>query len=371
MIRLIALVLFLLPAFAQKYGGVLWVEVSKQVAPAGSVVQLEVFLTEPKPIIRTRTRLEFDPRVVEDIESVSIYSASGEATATAARRGNELTITAVSPTGELGWREEYPMFTVNVRIKDDAQPGEISEVKVLPESEFDNLGGRRWTVERYFTGRIEVGGEVSIDRLIPSGGLIKAGQVVRVLGRGFRPDSVVEMPDVEGMRHVLVSENEIHLIAGAEYQLDQREVRVSVPERGEQEKYAAFEGVEHEPSGYDTIFAAVPVFSHRMTDHGDFELPFDTDGENLFGGVALQNPHDEPVLVRLSVAGPEGSDLTQTALWLLPGERMAKDLIEWMPVAGLRAGSLIRVRAGKPIQMAGLAGEHNKGLVSTIPAKPE
>ncbi len=69
----------------------LWLKVSDEAAPAGGVAQIQITLTEPKPIIRTRMLLEFDESVVEEFLSASIFSESGEAMGTAIRKGNLLT----------------------------------------------------------------------------------------------------------------------------------------------------------------------------------------------------------------------------------------------------------------------------------------
>jgi hypothetical protein len=372
MIRILLLTLaFLLPLAAQKYGGVLWVEVSKETVPAGGTAQLQVYLTEPKPIIRTRLELQFDDERVAEVLSAAVYSESGDAVGTATRRGNRLIITASSPSAELGWIEEYPIVTVNVRLRPGVEPGSEVKFDVLPSSEFYKRDGSPWTVEKYFTGGVTIGGELSIERLQPSGGMVKAGQVVKIFGQGFREDTHLEAPEVEGLTYRFISSTEMELVAERDFQLDQREILITNPESPEKEIYAAFEGKERQQSAWDTVSSAVPLFSHQLRTQASFTLPEEIDGENQFAAVALQNPNEEAALTRVYLHGPEGELLARAYVTVLGGERISRDLTELLPVSRAPKGAVVTVRADRPVQVVGLSGTHNTAEIRTVPLNPE
>jgi hypothetical protein len=372
MIRILLFTLaFLLPLGAQKYGGVLWVEVSKETVPAGGTAQLQVYLTEPKPIIRTRLELQFDDERIAEVLSAAVYSESGDAVGTATRRGNRLIITASSPSAELGWIEEYPIVTLNVRLKPGVEPGSDVKFDVLPSSQFYKRDGSPWTVEKYFSGGITVGGELSIERLQPSGGMIRAGQVVKVLGRGFREDTHLHVPEVEGLTYRFLSPTEMEIVAGRDFQLDQREILITNPEAAEKEIYAAFEGAEREQSAWDTVSSAVPLFSHQLRTQASFTLPDEIDGENQFAAVALQNPNEDAALTRVYLHAPDGSLLGRAYVTLLPGERLSRDLTELLPLTRAPKGSVVTVRSDRPVQVVGLSGAHNEAEIRTVPLNPE
>jgi hypothetical protein len=359
-----------LPLAAQKYGQALWVEVSKEIVPAGGTAQLQVFLTEPKPIIRTRLHLEFDQELVADVVSSAVYSLSGDAVGTVTRRGNRLIVEAASPSAELGWIAEYPIVTFNVRLRANVEPGQVVKFEVLPESEFYRRDGSRWQVERYFTGGITVGGQLGVDRLQPSGGLVRAGQVVKVFGRGFREDTRLQIEDVPDVEYRYLSETEMELVAPHDFQLDQQELLVTNPENAEKEIYAAFEGSEREPSVWDTVSSAVPLFSHKLAKSASFRLPAATDGFDSFAAVALQNPHEDSAPVDIALLSPEGNRLAEARLTLLPGERLTRDLTELFPIQAAPEGSRLQVESARPIQVVGLCGEHNRAEIRSIPLDP-
>lgn len=371
MLRLLALALLaLVPAVAQKYSGGLWVEVSKETVPAGGTAQLQVFLTEPKPIIRTKLELVFDPQQVEQILSVSVYGESGDAVGTATRRWNRLIIQAASPSAEIGWGEEYPMFTVDVRLRSGARPGDFVQFDVAPESEFYRQDGSPWTVDRYFTGGISVGGELSIDSVQPSGGIIRAGQVVRILGKGFREDTHIEIPKVEGLHYRYLSPTEMELWADREFLLEQREILIHLEGDHEKEIYTSLLGVDYLPSAWDTVSSAIPMFSHRMDLAAAFRLPEPAGADSRFAALALQNPQESPAQVRIYLVSPDGASLGHAYVTLLPGERFSRDLTELISVREAPAGSEVRVRSSVPIQVIGLSGDHNTAEIKPVPLLP-
>ncbi len=135
--------------------------------------------------------------------------------------------------------------------------------------------------------------------------------------------------------------------------MDQQELLVTNPENAEKEIYAAFEGSEREPSVWDTVSSAVPLFSHKLAKSASFRLPAATDGFDSFAAVALQNPHEDSAPVDIALLSPEGNRLAEARLTLLPGERLTRDLTELFPIQAAPEGSRLQVESARPIQVGG------------------
>jgi hypothetical protein len=351
-----------------KYKG-LWLEVSKESAPAGATAQVHITLTEPKPIIRTRVFLAFEERVVESIQSVAILSENGEATGAAVRFGNLIRIDAASPNGTLGMTEESPLFSIAVKLRADAPEGESAIFRILPESTFYEPDGDLWTVEDNAPGSVTVGGDLSIDSIVPAGGLVEAGKSVRILGRGFEPWSRVEI-DGEPQADVrFVSSTELEFTAASDFQLDRRKVRVLTKSQQSRSFITNFLGVEHAQSLYDLVAAAQPLFSHRAATTAAYRLGHDTESTAPVTAVALQNPGTDAVAAWVEVVGKDGQTLGAGTVVLLAGERSARTLDEIIPGVEVPSGATLRISASSPLQMVALSGDLVSG--SLQPLAPE
>ncbi|HEY3444049.1 MAG TPA: hypothetical protein VGK29_25065 [Paludibaculum sp.] len=339
-----------------KYPG-LWLKVTDEAAPAGGVAQIQIILTEPKPIIRTRMYLEFDESVVEDITSLTAFSESGEAMGTAIRKGNVVTIEAISPTGELGNSDEYPVFTATVRLKASAPPGAKAAFRILPESVFLDGNSADWVITSNEPGSLTVEGSLSIEDVVPGAGIVRAGQPIRILGSGFRAWSKVEIYEAPSMKVTYVSPRELVVTLAEDFQIDQRKVEVINPDLSERAFYAHARGAEASGSMYDLLSSTQTMFSHRTWSVAGIPMPDTIAEEGNFAGIALQNPGLEPAVVRLT-AGEFATSVT-----LLPSEKLVRSVDELFPEWKALPGVTLRVVASSPVQILGLMGESNSGKV--------
>jgi hypothetical protein len=353
------------PLDGGQYKG-LWLKVSDEVAPAGSAVQVRVTLTEPKPIIRTRLDMEFDASVVSEITSVSVFSVNGEASGTAVRFGNLIRIEVSSPTGNLGSAEELPLVALAVRLRADARPGASTLFRIRPESEFWEEDDELWEIEDNAPGVVKIGGNLAIEDLWPSGGMIQPGQTVRILGRGFRPDSVIEIEGAPFAMTAVVSSTEINLSSSVPFLLDQRRVTVRNPDDSEATFLTALRGRDTSPSAYDLLAATAPMFPPFASSSTVIRLSEESGGPGRFAGLALQNPGANPVSVYVQALSPNGGVLGATTLGLAKFQRVVRHLDELIPYLHDFSGITLRVEADSPIQILGLEGNLNTGSIQPI-----
>jgi hypothetical protein len=354
-----------------KYPG-LWLRVSDETAPPGGVAQVQISLTEPKPIIRTRLVLEFDAGVVEEILGVSAFSEEGVVAGTAIRQGDRLIVHAVSPDGTFGYGEEdYPILTVTARVRSDVSAGARFAFRVDPHSEFWQPGGGKWEIGGNEAGSVTIDGTLSIDDVIPGGGVIQPGQEVRILGRGFRPWSRVEIYEAPPLRVTYVSPYELIITAGEPYQLDQHRLRVINPDQTEKAYYPYVRGVRRWRSSFDPLAAAEPVFSRQTWTAAVLDLPAELAEPGRIAGAALLNPNLDPVTVRFDLYDETGSVIATAFRELAPLERLVKSVEEIFPGLPLGGHTALLIQAEIPVHVLGLASEGKEAGSALLPLLPQ
>lgn len=364
-LTLFVLLAGLLPIQAGQYKG-LWLKVSDEVAPAGGVVQVRVTLTEPKPIIRTRMDLEFDGSIIDEILSVSVFSENGEAAGTALRIGNIIRIEVTSPTGNLGSAERLPLVAVAARLRTDAPPGSTAVFRLRPESTFQEEEDELWEIEDNAPGVVKAGGDLSIDDLWPTGGLIRPGQTIRILGRGFQPSSQIEIEDAPFAMTTVVSATEIRVTANEPFLLDQRRISIVNSEESQTSFIPTLRGRDTAPSAYDLLAATYPLFGPVAASSASIRLPSESDAPGHFAGLALQNPGADTVTVHIDAVSCSGVLLGATTITLNRQQRIVRHLDELLPGVRRIGGATLRLESSSPIQFLGLEGNLNAGFVQPI-----
>jgi len=354
-----------LPAVEWRYPG-LWLKVSEEKAPAGGVVQLQITLTEPKPIIRTRMEVVFDEAVVEEIMGVSIFSEEGNAAGMASRRGNVLTIQASSPDASFGYSDEYPIITITARLRSTARPGTRGAFYIDPKSDFRQPDGTRWDLNGNEAGGVMVDGDLWIEDVLPASGPVAAGQAVRILGHGFKPWSKVEISEAPALRTEYVSPTELRVVADAPYTLDQQYVHLVAPDKNEKIYYPYLRGVNHSPSEFDLISASEPLFSHKAHDSAVFDIPASLSRLGGLAGVAVQNPNEGPAVVWFDLYDETGARVAAARTTLLPGERLVKELREIYKGFQRPEHTALHVWASGAIQVMAFAAAPETGEVTAI-----
>ncbi|MGC4049676.1 MAG: hypothetical protein QM757_09210 [Paludibaculum sp.] len=364
--------------YGGKYKG-LWLEVSSEAAPPGGVAQVRITLTEPKPIIRTKLYLQFDEQVVEEIMSVGAYSENAEATGLAMRKGNVLVIEAASPTANLGKLPWYPIFSISVKLHDGLSAGANTLFSVGDNSEFYQPDGTPWSIESNKAGSITVDGSLSIDDVFPGGGTIQPGEFVKITGRGFTPQSQVSTYSAPGQTNYAtdalqveyVSPTELHVTSVNPFSLDLRYVEVTNPDQSEKRFYTSLKGIDTSPSLFDNLSSAKPLFAPRTFTAATLPIADVAPDSGSFQGIAMQNPTQDAMAVRLELAGPDGIGFASTNATLLPREQLLKDMEEMFPSLVVPAGSSLRILPSAPVRLMGVSGNRNTGSIQpVIPSAP-
>lgn len=351
---------------AGKYKG-LWLKVSDEAAPAGGVVQVQVSLTEPKPIIRTKMRLLFDGGVVNDVLSTGIFSPLGEASGTAIRYGDSIHVEVVSPGGDWGSDEDHPILTATVRLRPDADPSAASVFRVDDASVFYTPSGAVYGIESNAPGSVRTGGTLAINEVIPSGGVVEAGQPVVLIGEGFDAGTKVEIENASPVRAVFVSPTELLVFPAEALQLDVKRISVQTAVGETKSFYSTLNSATAYESGYDLVAAMEPLFSPRIYTSASIGLPPLQD-EADFHGIAVQNPNASGVTVQVRLLSDSGDPIASTVFLLLGDERLTNALDDLFPGVDLTGASKIEITGSGAVQLMGLYGNFNEGSIRPLMA---
>src|SRR6266852_6044700 len=147
-------------------------------APPGGTIQLEVTITEPKPIATGSGLFSLDPAVFGSVMGVALYDPNGalsDAAGTAVPNGNALRVRMTSPRSSFGTSTAVPILAITIGVRPDALPGSRATLLLDPASSFwiDPTGVSY--AEQVKSGTFKVGGTVSINDVFPGTGLLPAG----------------------------------------------------------------------------------------------------------------------------------------------------------------------------------------------------
>ena len=355
----------LLPVYGGKYAG-LWLETSRETVPAGGVAQIRITLTEPKPIIRTRLMMDFNEAVVDSVSNIGVFSENGEAVGTAIRVGGRIFVEVLSPSANLGTVEEIPLLGFSMRMRKDAPVGTSTSVAISEDSIFYKPNGAAWHVESNVAGSLTVGGELSIDDVIPGGGVVQPGEAIRIMGRGFRPDSVVTVDGQALGNATYISDNEIQWRSDTPVLMDQREIAVANGDTVVQTVVAVLKGAQRSWSAYDLLAATSPLFSPRAARSSTISVS-DSAGEAYnFAAIALQNPQDATASVKLELVAADGASLGAMTINLGSRERFMRLLAELFPYAPTIGGATLKIDSDQPLQVLGMEGSLMDGSAHPI-----
>jgi hypothetical protein len=335
-------------------------------SPPGGVMQLNVTLTEPKPIATGSALLSVNTAVLGPVMGVAVYGPGGaqsDAAGTAVVAGNTVTVRTVSPSSAFGTSIADPIVSVTMRVRPDTLPGAESKLLLDP-------AGSSWTdpngvtyAQQVKTGTFQVAGSVFIEDVFPGMGLLPAGSTVVVRGMGFQPGALVEIDGVSVSAAALVSGSEIDATIGVSADMYGRRVTVKNPDLSRASYHAYLRAAWLGQSARPLLARTDPIFSPQ-TFTGAFFTPSAAAGQ--FFGLALQNPAANSANVTVELRSATSGTLASAAVTLPARTRIAREVSELFAGQTIPAGGSLVVRSSSPVQMLGLLGDDAAGTVGPV-----
>lgn len=353
------LVLGSLSLLAAVPGG-LSIKVSREVAPPGGVAQMKVYITDPKPIIRGFVDMEMDSRYMEDVLGVAINSPLGDACGTARLEKGRLKFEFSSPLASLGTNLDYPVLTIALRVRKDAPRGQVFPINLdLTNSAWIDPYGQPYPAESR-AGELLVEGTLSVDNIVPGGGLVPAGTPVRIVGQGFGGKTNVRVDTDAKYTTTYINPGELQLRFNSA--VDLRATRMVVKNGPENTTYYSYlRAAEAAPLGTGPLVTSKPLFPGTTMRSG---VVLHAANGMAAQGLALENPGSTPAAVTLERKSLTGLPLGGLTLTLAPATRLSLDFA----AAGLGGveGSVTRVTSAAGLEVMGLALEASSNRVLPI-----
>jgi hypothetical protein len=219
--------------------------------------------------------------------------------------------------------------------------------------------------QQVLRGTFTVGGSVSINNVVPGGGLVPAGATVTVSGMGFQPGARVEIDEVELVSTRYVGPTQLEVVLAGTTEMHGRRVRVRNRDRSAATYHSYLRAAALAESRLPLLAATFPIFSTRTFTQSFFLPVVD---RNLFLGLALQNPSSQGALITIELFSAARQLISSSSFTLPSQTRISREISEYLSEFRPRLGDYLRVSSNVPVQVIGLVGNEAAGTV--VPVDP-
>jgi hypothetical protein len=326
-----------------------------EAAPPGGAIQIEVSLTEPKPILIGSGHIRSIPGAVLGV----VLPGNPDAAGTAVTGPAGLVVRTISPSGNLGLGVDAPpIFAVVVGIPTSTALGTTAPLALdAPTSSFTGPSGLY--TEQVKSGVFTAKNIISITNVVPGGGLLPSGSAISILGVGFQRGAGVEIDGATLSKTAFVSAGRVDVVLGAALQLDGKRVTVKNPDGTRSRYYSYLRAASLSPSAVPLLASTDAVYPVQPLSLGVFPaVP-----SSGFMGIALQNPGTVAAQITIQLRTAAGVVATST-LTLPPLTEVSRAASELFP--SLSAANVLSVSSSSPVQMLGLLGDSAAGTVTPV-----
>jgi hypothetical protein len=345
------------PSSAQVFAGVS-LKILNAAAPPGSGFQMQVTLTEPKPILMGSSFFGLSPRL--NVQGV-VLPGNPDAAGAAVRTATGLALAFVSPSGTLGLSITAPIIAVALGVPASVPIGATAPLTLDPASTWTGPFGLY--PQEIKDGTFVAKQVLAITDVLPGGGLLPAGSTVSVIGVGFEPGALVEIDGTTVSSATFVSATRVDAVIGTALQLDGKKVSVRNPDHTRSNYYSYLRAASLGTSRRTLLAATDAVYPVKPLSFAAFPAAAKT--RTSFVGLALQNPSALPAQVKVQLRSATAV-IASTVLTLPPRTEIAREASELFSGTVPGANAVIAVTASVPVQMLSLLGDETAGTVTPV-----
>lgn len=358
-------------------------KVASPTVPAGGLLQMQVFLTEPKPILKGRQRVRSaavssavanSAAAVETltvasplgpVRDAAIFSSGGDVSGVAVTESGATQFFFSSPLKTFGTSPDTPVLTLASPVKATARPGQSLSLNLdADDSQWLNPKGKPYSFELN-SGAMTVGGTLSVSDVVPGAGVVPAGTVISIVGVGFEPDSKVDFGEANVVMTQYINPKLIEVTLRDATEIRGQRIRID-NKNNERAVYFPYQRTRRiGKSTHSLVAASFPLFSQKAQTLAYFRPTLQG---TVFSGIALQNLNSTGAKATLRLYSSDSLLLSTRALTLANNSYVARDLVELFPGAIPEDGTKLIVTSDKAIQMLGLLGDDSAGTL--LPVAP-
>jgi hypothetical protein len=351
--------------------------VASPTVPPGGVLQMQVFITEPKPILKgkqgvksgtaARAAIVFPAASpLGAVRDAALFSTGGDVSGVAVITTTGTQIYFTSPLQTFGMSIDTPVMTLAYPVRTAATAGQTVGLNLDASSSlWLDADGTQYPVELK-SGTMTVGGTLAVSDVVPGAGVPLPGTVISIKGVGFTPNTEVDFGEAKIAAMTYVSANLIQVTLKDPMEIRGQRIRVQNKDTNEEVEYFPYQRTtQAAKSTHALIAASYPLFSQTALTLGYFRP---TLHGTTFSGLALQNLNSAAVAVTLQLSSKTGVLLSTKRVTLGKNGRIGRDLVELFPGVTPADGTRLKVTSPTGIQMLGLLGDDASGMVLPVPA---
>lgn len=338
--RALALFLLSVSAIGAKTGVCL--TVSSETVPAGGIAQVKVFLTEPKPIVRTSMAARYSSSFFGDVFGI----AAGRGLSGVAKVGAGQLRIELSAFSKAGLDSDYPLLTFAVSTQPNLPKGATASVSLdFANSSWIGPSGQPYPETELKNGSVTIDGTMYVSNVIPGGGTLAPGETFRVTGAGFVKDMKARGDEV---RLQSSTPNELVMVARKRAVLDGELLRFE----SKNHKVEYFSYVRAQKTRFSThpaLSGMVPVFSTNASLQSVADI---LRSPGTVTAIGLQNPTPNVQRLHVDALDARGQSLKSAIVELGPRQvtfRTAEEIFGGPMPAG---SSSIQVQSTAAFQLS-------------------
>jgi hypothetical protein len=391
----LAFTLATLGAFADGPG--LSLRVTDEAAPAGSIVQIKVEVTEAKPISTGRGKIKI--KGVAAASQVSALSSNAQAAAASASillmnpgqdtyglalvDGDDVTFSVTSPSSLFGTHLDAPILAISATV-----PSASAGTRYPIELDASALGFRDPSGIVYpaeiQNGSVTVSnGAIAISNVTPGSSVVPAGGVVHISGVNFTPNTRLQLSEAAIVEQRFISSRQIDVVLGQTTNMHGLRIRARNDDKDNKSEcvYFSYERTTSAGASNDPILGrVVPLFAPATYTTATIDLPKvaasgkrrsagpsrgSGSGSNTTLGFALQNLQTSTATVTVELLDRAGNPYAINTISIGPDRYLVRELGEvFGPVA---PPSALRIHSDRFIQVLGLTAERSAGSAAALP----
>jgi hypothetical protein len=342
-------------------------ELASQTVPPAGLLQMQIFLTEPKPILKGGQKASFSSRaaIVPALGLVrdgALFSPAGDVDGVAVLGKGSIQVSFNSPLTSFGTELDTPVMAFGIPVAPNATIGQTSPLTLDPNSaQWFDPSGQLYPVELK-SGVLTIGGKTSVTDVQPGGGIIPAGATISIKGIGFQATSKVDINNAIIATSKFISSNEIQVTLSQAFAIEGQRIRVTT--NNERVTYYPYQRTTQlGKSTHPLVASSLPLFSHTAWTQAFFHPTLQG---TVFSGVALQNVNASSASVTFQLFSSVGGLLATRTISMGTNTRLSRDFVEMFPGQLPSDGTTVKVTSNIGIQALGLLGDDASGTLTPV-----
>jgi len=353
--------------------------VDSPTVPPGGTLQMQVFVTEPNPILKGKQGVRFAAvkaaalttpvtaiaapvSLLGTIRDASLFSTGGDVSGVAVGKSGGTQVFFTSPLTSFGTALDTPVMTIQIPVSAAGTVGQTVDLTLDPNNSlWYDPASNLYPVELR-SGVMTVGGTLSVSDVTPGAGVVQPGKIISIKGIGFDSSSKVDIAEAAIATTRFVSANLIQVTLSAPLDIRGKRIRVTNAYKELVTYYPYQRTTKQGTSNHPLIASSIPIFAQTSWKVGFFRP---TASGTIFSGIALQNVNAVRANVVLRLTRNGVLLATQNVI-LGVKSSLARDLAEMFPGVAAATGTRLRVSSDQPIQMMGLLADDSTRTVLPI-----